>query len=60
VLGAGGSALSGIATATLLGVRNTLYGLRMAPVLNVKGLRRVFAAQIKLMNQLALLFHKNI
>ena len=46
VLGAGGSALSGIATATLLGVRNTLYGLRMAPVLNVKGLRRIFAAQI--------------
>ena len=46
VLGAGGSALSGIATATLLGVRNTLYGLRMAPILNVKGLRRIFAAQI--------------
>ena len=46
VLGAGGSALSGIATASLLGVRNTLYGLRMAPVLNVKGLRRIFAAQI--------------
>ncbi len=46
VLGAGGSALSGIATATLLGVRNTLYGLRMAPVLNVRGLRRVLAAQI--------------
>ena len=46
VLGAGGSAISGIATATLLGVRNTLYGLRMAPVLNVKGLRRIFAAQL--------------
>ena len=46
VLGAGGSALSGIATASLLGVRNTLYGLRMAPLLQVKGLRRIFAAQI--------------
>lgn len=46
VLGAGGSPISGIATATLLGVRNTLYGLRMAPVLNVKGLRRIFAAQL--------------
>ena len=46
VLGAGGSALSGIATASLLGVRNTLYGLRMAPVLNVKGLRRIIASQI--------------
>ena len=46
VLGAGGSALSGIATASLLGVRNTLYGLRMAPILQVKGLRRIFASQI--------------
>jgi len=46
VLGAGGSALSGIATASLLGVRNTLYGLRMAPILQVKGLRRIFAAQV--------------
>lgn len=46
VLGAGGSPISGIATATLLGVRNTLYGLRMAPVLNVKGLRRIFAAHL--------------
>ena len=46
VLGAGGSPLSGIATASLLGVRNTLYGLRMAPVLNVRGLRRIFAAQL--------------
>jgi len=46
VLGAGGSALSGITTASLLGVRNTLYGLRMAPILQVKGLRRIFAAQI--------------
>jgi predicted branched-subunit amino acid permease len=46
VLGAGGSAISGIATATLLGIRNTLYGVRMAPVLNVKGLRRIFAAQL--------------
>ncbi|CAN2208457.1 AzlC Predicted branched-chain amino acid permease (azaleucine resistance) [Candidatus Nanopelagicaceae bacterium] len=46
VLGAGGSAISGIATASLLGVRNTLYGLRLAPVLQVKGLRRIFAAQI--------------
>ena len=46
VLGAGGSALSGIATATLLGIRNTLYGLRMAPVLNVRGLKKIVAAQL--------------
>ncbi len=46
VLGAGGSPISGIATATLLGIRNTLYGVRMAPILDVKGLRRIFAAHI--------------
>lgn len=46
VMGAGGSALSGIATASLLGIRNTLYGLRMAPLLQVRGLKKVLAAQI--------------
>ena len=46
VIGAGGSALSGITTASLLGIRNGLYGLRMAPLLHVKGLRRAVAAQI--------------
>ena len=45
VLGAGGSAISGIATATLLGSRNALYGLRMAPILRVRGLKRIVAAQ---------------
>ena len=46
VMGAGGSAISGIATASLLGIRNALYGLRMAPILKVRGARRVLAAQI--------------
>ena len=46
VLGSGGSALSAIATASLLGVRNALYGLRMAPILQVKGIKRVIAAQV--------------
>jgi predicted branched-subunit amino acid permease len=46
VMGAGGSALSGIATASLLGIRNGLYGLRMAPVLGVKGFKRIIAAQV--------------
>jgi len=46
VIGAGGSALSGITTATLLGFRNGLYGLRMAPILKVKGFKRIVAAQI--------------
>lgn len=46
IMGAGGAAISAIATATLLGFRNTLYGLQMAPILKVKGFRRVLAAQI--------------
>ena len=46
VLGAGGSAISAIATASLLGVRNTLYGVIMAPRLQVHGLKRIAAAQL--------------
>lgn len=46
VIGAGGTALSGIATASLLGFRNGLYGLRMAPLLKVKGVKRIVAAHI--------------
>jgi len=46
VLGAGGTALSGIATASLLGFRNGLYGVIMAPRLKVKGFKRVVAAQV--------------
>lgn len=46
VMGAGGSALSAIATASLLGIRNGLYGLRMAPVLKVRGAKRAIAAQV--------------
>jgi predicted branched-subunit amino acid permease len=46
IMGAGGAAVSAIATATLLGFRNTLYGLQMAPILKVKGFKRILAAQI--------------
>lgn len=46
VLGAGGSAISGITTASLLGIRNALYGLRMAPIMKLKGWRRVVGAQV--------------
>jgi predicted branched-subunit amino acid permease len=46
VMGAGGSALSGIATASLLGIRNGLYGLRMAPILQVRGWKRLVASQV--------------
>jgi len=46
VVGAGGSAISGIATASLLGVRNALYGVIMAPTLKVSRMTRIIAAQI--------------
>lgn len=45
VLGAGGSAVAGIASALLLGARNTLYGVRMADLLQLRGLKRVVATQ---------------
>lgn len=46
VVAAGGAPLSGAATALLLGTRNTLYGLRMAPVLKWRGWRRFAAAHV--------------
>ena len=46
VVAAGGAPLSGALTALLLGTRNTLYGLRMAPLLRFTGLRRVGAAHV--------------
>lgn len=46
VLGAGGSALSAAVTAVLLGTRNTLYGLRVAPLLGYRGRERVAAAHL--------------
>jgi predicted branched-subunit amino acid permease len=46
VLGSGGSAATGTATALLLGARNTMYGLRLATLLRVGGVRRLAAAQL--------------
>jgi predicted branched-subunit amino acid permease len=46
VMGAGGTAIAGIATASLLGVRNMLYALRMAPLLRASGFKKVIAAQV--------------
>ena len=37
VIGAGGAPMAGAATAWLLGVRNTLYGLKLAPLLEWRG-----------------------
>jgi predicted branched-subunit amino acid permease len=46
VVAAGGTPLSGAATGLLLGTRNTLYGLRLAPLLGWTGWRRATAAQL--------------
>jgi predicted branched-subunit amino acid permease len=44
VIASGGSLLAGTAGAILLGSRNTLYGLRLAEVLRLRGLFRLPAA----------------
>jgi predicted branched-subunit amino acid permease len=46
VVGTGGAASAGAATAVLLGTRNALYGVRLAPLLRVRGLRRLAAAHL--------------
>jgi 4-azaleucine resistance transporter AzlC len=46
VLASGGAPLSGAMTALLLGTRNTLYGLRLAPLLGWSGRRRFAAAHL--------------
>ena len=46
VLASGGNPFAGAATAVMLGFRNTLYGLRMAPLLQARGWRRFVGAQI--------------
>lgn len=46
VVAAGGAPLSGAATGLLLGTRNTLYGLRLAPLLDWHGWRKAAAAQV--------------
>lgn len=46
VVASGGAPLSGAATALMLGTRNTLYGLKLAPLLRFQGWRRAAAAQL--------------
>jgi branched chain amino acid efflux pump len=46
VVGIGGPASAGVATAVLLGTRNALYGVRLAPLLHVRGVRRLAAAHL--------------
>ena len=46
VLGAGGSVVSAVAGAALLGTRNLLYAVRLADLLRLRGPRRLLAAQL--------------
>lgn len=46
VLGTGGSALAALAPATLLGARNAVYGIAVAPLLHRRPLRRAAEAQL--------------
>ncbi len=48
VIAAGGAPLTGAMTAMLLGTRNALYGLRLAPLLELAGVRRAAAAHVLL------------
>ncbi|MEX3105364.1 AzlC family ABC transporter permease [Streptomyces sp. ST1015] len=48
VMGSGGNPVTGAATAVLLGVRNSLYGLALSQLLRVHGARRVLAAHLVL------------
>src|SRR4051794_14503520 len=48
VVAAGGAGSAAVATATLLGVRNGLYGLQMSGPLRGRGPRRLAAAQLTL------------
>jgi predicted branched-subunit amino acid permease len=46
VVASGGAPASGALTALLLGTRNTLYGLKLAPLLQFRGWRRPATAQL--------------
>jgi predicted branched-subunit amino acid permease len=46
VVGTGGAASAGVATAVLLGTRNALYGVRLSPLLRRRGLARLGAAHL--------------
>ncbi|WP_407318271.1 AzlC family ABC transporter permease [Isoptericola halotolerans] len=53
VVAAGGSPVAAIATSTLLGVRNMLYGAVVSPLLSLTGWRRLVAAQVTIDESIA-------
>jgi predicted branched-subunit amino acid permease len=46
IIAAGGSGATAVATSSLLGIRNGLYGLQVSRLLEVRGSRRAAAAQL--------------
>jgi 4-azaleucine resistance transporter AzlC len=46
VVAAGGAPISGAVTALMLGTRNTFYGLKLAPLLQLRGWRHPLAAHL--------------
>lgn len=46
VVGAGGAPLNAIGTGSLLGLRNSLYSLRMKSILELSGIKRLIGAQL--------------
>ncbi|MCB7137724.1 AzlC family ABC transporter permease [Cellulosimicrobium marinum] len=46
VVGAGGTAAAAVTTAGLLGVRNSLYGAQLGPLLALRAWQKVLAAQV--------------
>jgi predicted branched-subunit amino acid permease len=46
VIAAGGSPMAAIASSWILGNRNGLYAMRLSPILRVRGLKRLAAAQL--------------
>jgi predicted branched-subunit amino acid permease len=46
IVAGGGSGVAAVATSTLLGLRNGLYGLQLSRLLELRGLRRLAGAQV--------------
>ena len=53
VLGAGGTAIAGIATASLMGFRNAIYSMIAKPILNVTGFKKLISTQITIDESIA-------
>ena len=54
ILGSGGTWITAVSTTAMLGSRNGLYGLRISPLLKLRGWKRVVAAQITIDESTAL------